>query len=652
MEKELTIFEKITIRRQKLENAKKNLKAYFIGLDEIIDKLFNNMEAWYLLPEIISRPTIINMWGLTGTGKTDLIRRMVKELEFNDKFVEIQMDSTSVETSENSWGCNSVKKVLSHSSIAEDDAGILFLDEMQRFRTVSITGEDMENKAFSDVWMLLSDGKFNSNVGSKSSLLELILFELYYDDHRNDDENATPVEANWEATSDKKKTPAKNHKYHRNVYQAKELKTTLKLTEPISEIMMWTKEKKIEMIENKLNDPDFSVGASYSKLLIIIGGNIDEAYSMSRSCSDADVEADSLHAFSKTITIIDIKDALLKRFKPEQIARFGNTHIIYPAFSKKSFQELIIRRCKKIMDDVSLQTGIEVKLTERVYDAIYANGVFPAQGVRPLFTTISNMLESNLPTFIIPALVDHAKSIVLDCEGDFMFSTIGNKNVEAKIERPIDSIKNDEDENSRALICVHEAGHAVAYALLFKTAPLELKASLSSNENKGYMMRNGVNTNKANILKGIQTCLAGRVAEEVVFGCGYESAGAQGDIARATDFASDYVRCMAMDGFVCKIGAENHQMSNIPWSTNIETTNQVIEDLLKTQKAEVSTLIQRNLKFLKEVSTTLLDQGEIKPECFVEIAKKYGLSLEIMKHGKPIYGNYRQKMKSFFDDIV
>ena len=106
---ETTLIEKIQIRRKKLDVAKKNLKAYFIGLDEIIDKLFNNLEAWYVLPEVVSRPTIINMWGLTGTGKTDLIRRLAKELDFNDKFVEIQMDSSSVETVERSWGCNSVK---------------------------------------------------------------------------------------------------------------------------------------------------------------------------------------------------------------------------------------------------------------------------------------------------------------------------------------------------------------------------------------------------------------------------------------------------------------------------------------------------------------------------------------------------------------
>ena len=650
---EATLIEKIRIRRKKLDTAKKNLKAYFVGLDEIIDKLFNNLETWYVLPEVVSRPTIINMWGLTGTGKTDLIRRLAKELEFNDKFVEIQMDTNSVEAGERSWGCSTVKAVLSESSISEDDAGILLLDEMQRYRTVSQNGEEVNPKAFADVWMLLSDGKFGNAIGSKNSLLDLILHELYYEDHKDDKQNQSPTPTSFESPKETNKIPeSPNHKFHLGVYQAKELKSCLKLREPISEIMTWGNAKKIAMIEEKLKDPNFSTGLSYRKLLIVISGNIDEAYSMSKMCSETDIEADTLHAFSKTITVLDIKDALLKRFKPEQIARFGNTHIIYPAFSKMNFQELIRRRCKTVLKDVQTESGISIFIDESVYDVIYKNGVYPAQGVRPLFTTISNILESSLPKFILPALEADNDKLFVRCVNDMLVCEIEGQEIKVKIERPIENIKEEQDINLRALASVHEAGHAIAYASLFKIVPLELKASVAGSENAGYMMRNKVSTNKSFYLKAIQVCLAGRAAEEVVFGNGFESKGCVGDLSTATTLACEYVRDLGFDGTLSVIGSPAFVPQANNYSTAIDSTNAVVEDLIREQKKAVSTLITNNVKFLKEVASVLMDKGEIKPDQFIVIASKFGYPLEMVKHGKHIYDSYEKQMKSFFSSVV
>ena len=60
-----------------------------------------------------------------------------------------------------------------------------------------------------------------------------------------------------------------------------------------------------------LNDDTFNHGADYSKLLIFICGNIDEAYSMSGMSSEADIDADTLHGFSKKITVVTVKQALM-----------------------------------------------------------------------------------------------------------------------------------------------------------------------------------------------------------------------------------------------------------------------------------------------------------------------------------------------------
>jgi ATP-dependent Clp protease ATP-binding subunit ClpA len=88
----------IAARKQTLEDARIQLKQHFVGIDETIDDLLNYIQIWYLMPEVLTRPIIVNLWGMTGIGKTDLVRRLVKCLSFQDRFVEIELsnvDSTS-----------------------------------------------------------------------------------------------------------------------------------------------------------------------------------------------------------------------------------------------------------------------------------------------------------------------------------------------------------------------------------------------------------------------------------------------------------------------------------------------------------------------------------------------------------------------------
>ena len=71
-------------RKDVLENAKLELKSEFRGLDSIIDEVIDLIEPWYLFPNGQIRPTVVNLWGMTGVGKTSLIKRMFECLELED----------------------------------------------------------------------------------------------------------------------------------------------------------------------------------------------------------------------------------------------------------------------------------------------------------------------------------------------------------------------------------------------------------------------------------------------------------------------------------------------------------------------------------------------------------------------------------------
>jgi cell division protease FtsH len=64
-----------------LEKVKSTLKSEFIGLDEIIDKIITAITPWYVTPEVIQRPIVVSLWGMTGTGKTSVISRLIELLD-------------------------------------------------------------------------------------------------------------------------------------------------------------------------------------------------------------------------------------------------------------------------------------------------------------------------------------------------------------------------------------------------------------------------------------------------------------------------------------------------------------------------------------------------------------------------------------------
>ena len=69
--KKLVSSKELSIRKSKLEEAAIILKKEFVGIDTIIDEVIHSIEPWYIYPQGQIRPTIINLWGMTGVGKTN-----------------------------------------------------------------------------------------------------------------------------------------------------------------------------------------------------------------------------------------------------------------------------------------------------------------------------------------------------------------------------------------------------------------------------------------------------------------------------------------------------------------------------------------------------------------------------------------------------
>ena len=134
-----------------------------------------------------------------------------------------------------------------------------------------------------------------------------------------------------------------------------------------------------------INEPHY---IDFHQSVIFLIGNLDEAFKVSRDL-DPDIDADVFHQLTKEVNINDIKTALLRRFRPEQIARFGNNYVIYPSFSKDTFKKIIKRYLENDINAYKNNSGIELTYSPEILDLIYSESVFPTQGTRPVLSTVS-----------------------------------------------------------------------------------------------------------------------------------------------------------------------------------------------------------------------------------------------------------------------
>jgi len=633
----------IESRKKQLENAKKALKKKFIGIDEAIDKIIDNIGLWYLMPEIQFRPLIVNLWGITGVGKTDLVRTLVKELDFTDKFIEIQMDIKHDYT-------RNIEHYLENSGVDTSEPAILLLDEIQRYRTIDESGHTVENKNFNDIWMLLSDGKFQNNSQRKREIIELLLEEMYWEDQReNADEpdapSDTPVEASiGEPKSQKSKKP-KKYKFKTSFWTANRFKKMLNLQSSVEEIMKMGLDERMELMEASLKAGHVNEGKAYERLLIFISGNLDEAFKMANDVEDSESDADIMHELSKRVNLIQIKHALSRKFKPEQIARLGNNHVIYPCLDKKAYQKIIHMNCQEILNRIEARHGIKIALSQEIYDIIYSNGVFPTQGVRPAISTVFNLLGSNLPHFMYAAIVAQQNELLLQYKDKNLYSLIDDKTIKKEIILEIDEIRKNKSIDEKMLVLIHELGHALVYALLFNTPPKQINTN-SSGLSAGFVINHHSVDNKTFIKNKLAIYMAGVAAEELVFGEEFKSAGAQMDIIFATDAAASYVRSYGMDSTISSIvkpQTQNHFDSNY----DVESTNQIIENLMVDEKKRARDLLNKNTKIYKILVKHAVEAGGITIDDFLSLCNENGMNLIQKEINDKLIYSYDDKVKQF-----
>jgi hypothetical protein len=611
-------------RKEKLEEAKVALKKHFIGIDNIIDDLLNYIQVWYLMPEVLNRPIIINLWGMTGVGKTDLIRKLVKFLDYQHRFTEIELsniDSTS-------WQ-SSVATVLQNNGFADEKPSIILFDEIQRFNTIDQEGKPLPQTKYMDFWELLSDGRLSKKTKDD---LDYYLFSYY--SRKKDVENK---KKRGEEITEAEKNPVVS------IWEARELHKILGLQITIDDLSGITESEMIELIlqakaRKKIYEP-----VSYAKTLIIISGNLDEAFRMSGETSETDVDADIFNAFTQKITIVDVKNSLSRKFRPEQVARFGNIHLIYHSLRKTDFEQLIARDINRIVKETKSNLGIQLKVDKSLNEVIYKNGVFPVQGVRPVFSSIIDILESNLSKFFYEAITKSQKTISVNYnkQSKKIEALVGKQKIEIPFVGRIDKIREGNLADTVANISVHECGHAVAYMGLFGIAPLQLKSKIASSYAGGFTFPHSIHDTTDNLINKIKIYLAGGIAEELLFGKQNASIGRSNDREMATQLIIDFVRRY---GFDSEFQA-TYTLDIFPYVMDKTVTDIDVEKMTARLVGETKELLSKHYDLLLDMSIELNLKGTMTPKEMKTTAAKFGLNVLVKEEGFLIINGYQQQLQ-------
>jgi cell division protease FtsH len=611
---------RLRMRQDALEMLRTRLKSDFVGIDEIIDNLLDYIQIWYLVPEILTRPIVVCLWGMTGVGKTDLVRRLVKYLDFQERFVEVELGNT-----DNTTFFNSVNAILTANGITDENPAIVLFDEIQRFYTVEADGSPVQSTKFNDFWELLSDGRLAKR--EKEDLDYYISDFVFNQRQRN--RRTEPVEEGFTENV--------------GIWEARNLKKILGMEEDVVDIADMSKVQMLERIIEAKTRKRVYEPVDYSQTLILISGNLDEAFQMATHTSDSEVDADIYHAFTKKITAVDIKNALTRRFRPEQVARFGNIHLIYPSLRKVDFQGLIRKEVGKILERTKDNFGVEVTVGESIYQLIYRNGVFPVQGVRPVFSSVTDILETNLSKFLFETLHRDKQAFAIDYNNATkkIQANIDGEWIEIAFVGRIDKIRQSNINDVVANVSVHEAGHAVAYIELFGLAPLQLKSKVASSYASGFTFPHEIYETKENVIKKAKVFLAGGIAEEIIFGEQNATVGRLNDRENTSILVMDYIRRY---GFDPRFQA-NYTLE-YGFAMDKFETDKDVEIMVSALATETRQLLEANKTLLLALAHVLYEKGSLDAKQVAEVAIQFGKDAAIKEEGYLHLPGYQDILKS------
>jgi cell division protease FtsH len=651
---------KITLetKKQILENTRKQLKKEFIGVDKPIDQIIDSINSWYLLSDIQDRPFIINLWGLTGVGKTSLINRLVQLIDYNSYYYRIDLGHKK--------GKDSLTKTI--YELCENKLEkpvIIALDEFQHAKTLEgfqKIEKDDENRI---LWELIDSGKiqhqiFNYGVWSIKETITIYERMLF----AGIEVEEGKIVKGWKKS---KAEYSRNHEEKRfiaeyffdDIIRLAGAKLDIKLKSELDKLLMsFDGKESIDFLKKVVKIGSNPVERDFSKSLIFVMGNIDEAYSISNNYS-TDICADEFHKTSLKINISRIKNALQSSFRHEQISRLGNIHIIYPALSKKAYRAIIKKEISIISDKLFEITKIKLLFDTSIIDLVYEEGVYPTQGVRPVLTTINDLIRNRITSFISTILIDKIDASIIDIQvkNNHIIQATYLKNEQTVHQQEIDVASDlkkfdlNKKNDLQSITAVHESGHAILSAVLLKTVPKYVYSRTIEDNVNGFVFSefNWKYISKKEILLRLALFLGGYAAEELIFGNENVTAGCGSDLKQATNFILEMLKTQGLGS--TKLSFQTPSLHTNLFIHSVKKIEREAEKLINEAYDLALKTLKNEKILLLEISNYLSDHVVIKEKELKVFFDKYtSKSIDFIENGDHLF--YRNHLKQMHQKII
>ena len=670
----------LNVKNKIVDDAIVQLKKEFVGIDEQIDTIMSNVRVWFLYPQLQSSPCVVNIFGMTGCGKSSLVKRIAELLDVEKNYVYFNFCSINEQSS---W---EIEQDIEEQLDNECSNRIFVFDEFQYAASIKSNGEENDNKnGLKPFWELLDTGiihKRNSYWEVKEIAKVLMAMSRINVVHPMEIENGEWVNASeclanftpydlklfdsvFNYTRDNNKKSAKSKVKQINGDDIDDNEEECGYISPIGPFgdvysSFFIREgilSRISSLYSKAYNIVCEVSDVYQKLLhmdvygimdwlhdvytkaqkgydlkfdnsiIFVIANLDEAYNVAFDVNP-DMSADQFNKITKKISVVDIKKALQKRFRNEQIARLGNIHVIYPSFTSDSFKKIITLNLDAYGKKAKELCGVDIEFDESIKNMIFKESVYPTHGTRPIFSSIHEIIKTKLP-YIIRNVCENNKDKSLAV---IRYGYKGKKTVITALDKNgkeidtykfseklrLEELRSSTTDEKQADTAVHESGHFVVYSYLNGRIPEKVVSRSVEKETEGFMMEDvdDDNTNvgsRIDILNEIKVCLGGYVAEGIIFGEDRRSGGASSDLNAATKLASKMVRKLGLGGFAYVTTYSNNQGDLLINENNQDGINECIKNIINKCLKETKGIINQPhiMKMLKSSSKYLLTHSQM-----------------------------------------
>lgn len=532
-------------RGERLHGLHERLTKHHFGLSSEIEALLDAFKPWYLFAETQERPRSIGLWGMTGTGKSSLVRSLVKATGVEDRTFWLDAG----ESNEDYWLEKFITLMEEHLNGAPF---ILVVDEFQHARTKQEDGaKRSEPGMLRRFWEMLDTGRIVTwpnywrvtvlkdfearfrravdagvRIESGRVLEESEVFTAHVATHYRSSTGtgwAIPPEI-WDDLRDLHPAPLPSlTDFEKRLTGSDE-----------QDILEWLTEIGGNIRKARVVDA--------SKCLVILIGNLDELY-MTGQEPLAELDPDVLQQRHRNIGTAGVQHALLKLFRIEQVARIGTTHVVFPPIGRDTIDHIVGQATDDLCQRLSAHCGATVVVDRPLIDHLRTTSTIAVLGARPVVEAVQNAIPGMLSQVLDRCGAGIPERIRLGVENGTPVGTCTTGRTTSTLRLKWNGPSSGSPARSHANIhrtAVHETGHLLCGRLLCGKRALQICVDTRSPHIGGFVAwetdPDRILT-RGNIVPELATILGGWVAEFISFGDEGVSAGSEDDMQRATAFA-------------------------------------------------------------------------------------------------------------------